>query len=118
MLLYSEFVECLARLSLICFSKPYLSKHHPEPQHKVHGFFGWLRSSNGLKKIQTFEWLHGRGREGPSITQKIIDGGTTTLQTNQENFEREHAPTIDSEYTRLDRTMTMIRKCSKKQHGR
>ena len=29
MLLYPEFVECMARLSLICFSKPYLNEHHP-----------------------------------------------------------------------------------------
>ena len=118
MLMYPEFVECLARMSLICFSKPYLNEHHPEPQHKVHGFFGWLRASNGLKKIQTYEWLHGRGRGGIAMTQKILEGGTTTLKTNQEEFEREHAPTKDNEYTRLDRTMALIRKCSKEQHGR
>ena len=53
MLSYPEFVECLARVALLSFSKPYLDKNHPKPEHKIHGFFGWCRASDGLKRIGT-----------------------------------------------------------------
>lgn len=118
MLLYPEFVECLSRIGLVCFSKPYLNERHPDPQHKIHGFFGWLRASNGLKKIQTYEWVHGRGRGGVEMTQKIFQGGTTELKTRQKEIEEEHRARVDNEYTRLDTTMQLIRKCSRKKHGR
>ena len=69
MLSYPEFVECLARVALLSFSKPYLDKNHPKPEHKIHGFFGWCRASDGLKRIGAIEWSRGHSRAGLQLTK-------------------------------------------------
>lgn len=119
MLSYPDFVECLARAALLSFSKPYLSKHHPKPQHKIHGFYGWCRASNGLKRIGAIEWSRGRSRAGVRMTRGLLAG---TEQVNPNTLAKsqtaESSIVHNTEYDRIDHTMEIIRKCSREKHGR
>ena len=56
--------------------------------------------------------------EGNRDDADDFPGGTTELKTREMEIEKEHRAKVDNEYTRLDRTMEVIRKCSRKQHGR
>ena len=117
MLSYPEFVEYLARLALLSFSKPYLSKHHPKPQHKIHGFFGWCRASDGLKRIGAIEWSRGHSRAGLHMTRGLLSG---TSQVDPHSLLKTPTDSIkhNNKYDRIDHTMNIIRKCSKEQIGR
>tara|TARA_B100000795_G_scaffold265243_1_gene246800 strand:+ start:127 stop:3957 length:3831 start_codon:yes stop_codon:yes gene_type:complete len=118
MLTYPEFVECLARLALLSFSKPYLSKHHPKPQHKIHGFFGWCRASDGLKNIGAIEWSRGHSRAGLHITKGLLRG--TAYVTNVKDLQKTPTDSIhhNNAMDRIDHTMNIIRKCSQEKVGR
>jgi Ca2+-binding EF-hand superfamily protein len=117
MLSYPEFVECLARVAFLSFSKPYLSTHHPKPQHKIHGFYGWCRASNGLKMIGAIEWSRGHSRAGLRMTRGLLEG---TQHVDPHSLITSHTQSIvhNNEYERIDQTMNIIRKCSREQHGK
>ncbi len=144
LLSYPEFVEFLARLALMSFSKPYLAKHHRQPHHKVHGFFGWCRASDGLSKVETAEWSRGHSRAGLKMRKSFITG-TNTRSTGAllkhgrdrvaksdgvddggdggdgDNGYPDESPEEKAQretYERVDQTMAIIRGCSMQTVGR
>lgn len=111
---YPEFVECLARIALLSFSKPYLDKNHPKPEHKVHGFFGWCRASDGLKRIGTIEWSRGHTRAGLQMTKSLLSGKHVDpddlLHHGDESIKHRN-----TQYERIDHTMNIIRQHAAKE---
>ena len=49
-----EWVECFARLGLLHFQNHATAASLPEQ--RVHGFFGWLKASEGMNEIENEEW--------------------------------------------------------------
>ena len=87
---YSEWVECFARLGLLAFSKPYLQKQHPLPEQRVHGFFGWLKASEGMNEIENEEWAKGHGYTGVKMTKAFLKGDHRIKKTKIADISSGH----------------------------
>eukprot|EP00949_MAST-11_sp_MAST-11-sp1_P000910 g910.t1 len=71
---FPEWKVFFARAAMVAFSKPSLVGEHPEAPQKIHGFIGWCRSTDGLKKIGEREWAMGHGHKGLVMTPAVIAG--------------------------------------------
>jgi hypothetical protein len=107
-LTYSEWVECFARMGLLAFSKPYLKKTHPLPEHRVHGFFGWLKASEGMNEIENLEWSRGHGYTGLKMTKAFLDGEEVYRKSKVTINVKDHAEAHDL-ISHFNMTMSKIR---------
>ena len=89
-------------------SKPYLKKTHPLPEHRVHGFFGWLKASEGMNEIENLEWSRGHGYTGLKMTKAFLDGEEVYRKSKVTTNVKDHAEAHDL-ISHFNMTMSKIR---------
>ena len=56
----------------------------------MHGFFGWLKASEGMNEIENEEWAKGHGYTGVKMTKAFLKGDHRIKKTKIADISSGH----------------------------
>ena len=71
---FPDFIECVGRLALTSFRKPFFETAYPTNPEKVAGFLQWLEDSGYQMKIIEHDRMHGHGYHGRRLSPPQLLG--------------------------------------------